>query len=184
MTALRDRILAAAIDRTTRDGWASVTMSRLAADVGVSRQTIYNEVGGKESLAEAMVLDELVQFLAVVEAQFDRHPADPVAGVAHAAAAVLIRAVDHPLLRAIVSSDAGAASDLLPLLTTESGSVVAASVDVVARRLRGYPGLSARARAVTADTVVRVVLSHVTQPSIDVPRVTADIRWLAARLLR
>lgn len=183
MTTLRDRILAAAVDRTTSDGWASVTMARLADDVGVSRQTIYNEVGGKEALAEAMVLDELAQFLAVVEAQFDRHPADPVSGVADAAAAVLTRAVDHPLLRAIVSTDTGAPSDLLPLLTTESGSVVAASIDVVARRLRGYPGLTARARAVTADTVVRVVLSHVTQASINVERVTADLRWLATRLL-
>lgn len=183
MTALRERIIAAAVDRTTRRGWASLTMARLADDVGVSRQTVYNEVGGKDSLAQAMVLDELGRFLAVVEDQFDRHPRDPVAGIAGATSAVLSRAATHPLLRAIVSSDAGAQTDLLPLLTTDSGSVVQASIDVVATRLKNYPGIGARARTVTADAVVRVVLSHVTQPTIDVDRVTADIRWLAARLL-
>ena len=126
MTALRDRILAAAVDRTTGHGWASLTMARLADDVGVSRQTVYNEIGGKDTLAQAIVLDELGRFLALVEAQFDRHPRDPVAGIASAASAVLSRADAHPLLRAIVSLDAGAQTDLLPLLTTDAGSVVEA----------------------------------------------------------
>ena len=183
MTALRDRILAAAVDRTTRHGWASLTMARLADDVGVSRQTVYNEIGGKDALAQAIVLDELGRFLALVEAQFDRHPRDPVAGIASAASAVLARAATHPLLRAIVSLDAGAQTDLLPLLTTDAGSVVEASIAVVTGRLKCYPALGTRARAVTADAVVRVVLSHMTQTTIDVERVTADIRWLAGRLL-
>jgi AcrR family transcriptional regulator len=183
MTALRTRIIAAAVDLTTRHGWASLTMARLADDVGVSRQTVYNEVGGKDSLAQAMVLDELGRFLAMVEAQFDRHPNDPVAAIAGATSAVLSRGATHPLLRAIVSSDAGAQTDLLPLLTTDAGSVLEASVAVVAGRLTRYAGIGARARAVSADTIVRVVLSHLTQPAIDVRRVTADVRWMAGRLL-
>jgi AcrR family transcriptional regulator len=183
VTALRERIIAAAVDLTTRHGWASLTMARVADDVGVSRQTVYNEVGGKDSLAQAMVLDELGRFLAVVEAQFDRHPVDPVAAIAGATFAVLSRGATHPLLRAIVSSDVGAQTDLLPLLTTDAGSVLDASVAVVAGRLKGYRGISARARAVTADAIVRVVLSQLTQPTIDVSRVTADIRWMAGRML-
>ena len=61
--SLRDRIIAAAAERTAVAGWSSVTMSRLADDVGVSRQTVYNEVGAKPALAEAMVLDELARFI-------------------------------------------------------------------------------------------------------------------------
>lgn len=183
MTALRKRIIAAAVDRTTSHGWASLTMARLADDVGVSRQTVYNEIGGKDALAQAIVLDELSRFLALVEAQFDRHPRDPVAGIASATLAVLSRAATHPLLRAIVSLDAGAQTGLLPLLTTDAGSVVEASIAVVAGRLKRYPAVGTRARAVTADAVVRVVLSHMTQSTIDIDRVTADIRWLAGRLL-
>ena len=56
---MRDRVVDAAIRVTTERGWAKVTMSRLADDVGVSRQTVYNEVGSKNDLAEAMVDEEV-----------------------------------------------------------------------------------------------------------------------------
>ena len=55
MPTTRDRIVAAAVELTTTSGWASVTMSRLAAAAGVSRQTVYNEVGSKPALAETMI---------------------------------------------------------------------------------------------------------------------------------
>ena len=46
MTSLRDRLVTAAVELTLAHGWSQVTMARLAAEVGVSRQTVYNEVGG------------------------------------------------------------------------------------------------------------------------------------------
>ena len=46
-------------------------MARLAEEVGVSRQTVYNEVGTKPGLAEAMILSELDRFLGVVNRAFD-----------------------------------------------------------------------------------------------------------------
>ena len=53
---VRQRIVAAAAELTTASGWAQLTMAQLADLVGVSRQTVYNEIGGKPQLAEAMVL--------------------------------------------------------------------------------------------------------------------------------
>ena len=47
---LRDRLLEAAVELTTTAGWAKVTMARLADEVGVSRQTVYNEIGTKNDL--------------------------------------------------------------------------------------------------------------------------------------
>ena len=45
---MRERVIdAGASALTTEDGWAQVTMARLADVVGVSRQTVYNEIGGK-----------------------------------------------------------------------------------------------------------------------------------------
>ena len=55
-------------------------MARLAQAVGVSRQTVYNEIGTKNALAEAMILSELDRFLAVVTGAFDDHPEDLVGG--------------------------------------------------------------------------------------------------------
>ena len=74
MASTRDRIVAAAVEMITSSGWASVTMVRLAESVGVSRQTVYNEVGSKPALAEAMVLEELARFLGIVERAFDDEP--------------------------------------------------------------------------------------------------------------
>ena len=44
---------------TAEHGWGALTMGKLADLVGVSRQTVYNELGGKPQLAEAMVMREL-----------------------------------------------------------------------------------------------------------------------------
>lgn len=160
-------------------------MAGLAAAVGVSRQTVYNEVGSKPELARAMVLAELVRFLDVVERAFDAHPEDPVAGVRLAARGVLGLARGNDLLRAIVSASQGADTELLPLLATPAGSLLAVAREVMARRLAFYPlALTARESDIAIDAIVRVVLSHVMQPSGTPAAAAADIGWTAGRLLR
>ena len=47
---LRARIVAEASVLTTESGWSAVTMARLAERVGVSRQTVYNEIGTKPAV--------------------------------------------------------------------------------------------------------------------------------------
>jgi AcrR family transcriptional regulator len=175
----RRRIIAAAIELTARSGWSSVTMAVLAESVGVSRQTVYNEIGSKQALAEAMVHDELGRFLAVVEQAFDRDPADLAASIRGAVRAVLDLARDNALLRAIVSATHDADTDLLPLLTTHTSSLLTTAKDVLTHRLAAFDlPLDDHQLAVTIDVVVRAVLSHVMQPS-DAPERTADdIAWL------
>jgi AcrR family transcriptional regulator len=73
---MRERVVAAASALTLEAGWAGLTMGKLADRVGVSRQTVYNEVGSKPQLAEEMVLAELAKFLAVVDAAFDERHLD------------------------------------------------------------------------------------------------------------
>ena len=76
----RDRLLAAAAARFTAEhGWGALTMGKLADLVGVSRQTVYNEIGGKPQLAEAMVMRELELFLDLVDSAFHDNPDDLVA---------------------------------------------------------------------------------------------------------
>jgi AcrR family transcriptional regulator len=181
----RARIIAAAVEMTARTGWSSVTMGRIADTVGVSRQTVYNEVGSKQALAEAMVLNELTRFLALVEDAFDDHPDDPVESIRAATRGVLELARDNTLLRAIVSTTHGGESDLLPLLTTRAESVLATAKSVIASRLAYFDlPLSRRELAAGIDTVARVVLSHVMQPTGTPKRTADDIAWIAGRLLR
>lgn len=181
---LRDRIIAAAGEMTTGSGWASVTMGKIAEVVGVSRQTVYNEIGGKPALAEAMVLEELARFLDVVNRAFDAHGDDLVGAIRAASHDVLEFADNNTLMHAIVSATHGADTELLPLLTTNSASLLSVAKAMLAERVKGMEtGLDAEQLDVAIDMVVRVVLSHVMQPSAS-PAETADgIAWMAARVL-
>ena len=184
-TTTRDRVVDAAVRMTIDIGWSRVTMVRLADEVGVSRQTVYNEMGTKAGLAEAMVARELERFLGVVTLAFDAHPDDLVAAIREATSAVLEQAQDNPLLHAVVSATHGADTELLPFLTTQAESLLVTAQAVVAERIVPYDvDLSPEHLDAAIDMVVRVVLSHVMQPS-GPPAETAErLAWLAARVLR
>ena len=182
---MRERIVEAAVALTTEVGWARVTMATIADRVGVSRQTVYNEVGTKPGLAEAMILHELDRFLGVVSEAFDQHPDDLVAAIREASRGVLVLAQDNLLLHAVVSATHGADTELLPLLTTHAESLLAAAKIVVADRIEPYGlGMGDEHLEAAIDMVVRVVLSHVMQPSGPPERTAADIAWIAERVLR
>ncbi len=182
--ALRDRLCDAAAAVITNEGWARVTMARLADEVGVSRQTVYNEIGTKNDLAEAVVLRELDRFLAGVIRSFDENPTDLVQAIRDSARRVLKYAQKNPLLHAVVSATHGADTELLPLLTTHAESLLVAAKMVVGERLAGYQiDLPADRLDASIDMVVRLVLSHVMQPSADPATTADDIAWVAERVL-
>ncbi|MEZ0577603.1 TetR family transcriptional regulator [Nocardioides sp. MH1] len=181
---LRERLCDAAASVITSEGWAKVTMARLADEVGVSRQTVYNEIGTKNDLAEAIVLRELDRFLAGVVRSFDENPTDLVQAIRDSARRVLKYATDNALLHAVVSATHGADTELLPLLTTHAESLLVAAKMVVGERLAGYRiDLPTDRLEASIDMVVRLVLSHVMQPSSDPTTTADDIAWVAARVL-
>lgn len=183
-SSLRDRLLEAAVGIMTTAGWGRVTMARLADEVGVSRQTVYNEIGTKNDLAEAMVMRELDRFLAGVTRSFDENPGDLIGAIRDSARRVLKYAQDNALLHAVVSATHGADTELLPLLTTHSEYLLEGAKFVVAERVATYDvDLPPGRLDAGIDMVVRLVLSHVMQPSADPARTADDIAWIADRVL-
>jgi AcrR family transcriptional regulator len=181
---MHERVVAAASELTLEGGWSSVTMGRLAQRVGVSRQTVYNEVGSKPQLAEEMVLAELAKFLTVVDAAFDDHPADLVEAIRAAARGVLDLAVGNAFLQAVVSASYGAATELLPLLTSRNDALVQTATEVLRRRVVAYsPAVTERQLEAAIDMVVRLVLSHVVHPTAEPADAADDIAWIAGRTL-
>ncbi len=181
---MRARILDAATELTTEAGWSAVTMARLAAQVGVSRQTVYNEVGSKAALAEAMILTELARFLDQVGSAFAAHPDDLVAAVREACLRVLELARDNTLLKAVVSATHGADTELLPLLTTHAEPLLSTAKSLVTGQVAAYDVRLAPARMEAAvDMVVRLVLSHVMAPSATPEESADDLAWIAGRVL-
>ncbi|MFD0545535.1 TetR/AcrR family transcriptional regulator [Streptomyces mexicanus] len=67
MPAARESLLDAAYTALARRPWSAVRMVDVAAAAGVSRQTLYNEFGGKDGLARALVRREADGFLAGVD---------------------------------------------------------------------------------------------------------------------
>lgn len=180
----RDRLLAAAARFTAVHGWGELTMAKLADLVGVSRQTVYNELGGKPQLAEAMVLRELEIFLELVDSAFRDHPDDLVRAIEAAAYRVLELASTDPLLHAILSSSQGADSELLPLLTTNSEPLLGAAGQMIRGHVSTYDVRLDEVRVeVLIDMVVRLVLSHVMQPTTAPAQTAETIAWIAERVL-
>ena len=187
-----ERVLDATARITVEDGWGAVTMAKVASIAGVSRQTVYNEYGAKPALGQAMVLRELERFLAVVAHELDTHD-DLVDAIRSAAEQTLLLAQANPLLNRLLASAhgvsagaPGADTGLLPFLTTDAAPVIAAARDVILARLTRFPdlGLSAGELDASIDAIVRLVLSHVMQPTDSPARTADDIAWVAGRVLR
>jgi AcrR family transcriptional regulator len=184
---LREELLTAAAELTCADGWANVTMGKVAARVGVSRQTVYKEIGSKPELAEALILAQTDLFAAGVAGMLAVHPEDAVDAVVAAVEHTLTAAQDEPLLKAVLAGAYGETGELLPLLTTKSDAVLARSVEAITPLLAdGYPEvkLGEPEWAICVETFVRLMLSHLVQPTMPVARAVSQMRWVIGRMLR
>ena len=181
MTVLRDRLLDAARDVVETSGWGSVTMSRLATTVGVSRQTVHTELGTKHELARSLALRELERFLQVVREAMEGQ-SDLAEGIRAACQAVLELGESSLLIRSIVTSvPTEQDADLIAILTTESGEIVDAAALVVRQCVDElYPPtpFDDAELDVAIEAVVRIVLSCITRPSQPPAEAAAQIAWI------
>lgn len=162
---VRERIVEGAGRLITAVGWQQITMAKVAAEAGVSRQTVYNEVGSKAGLAEAMVVYELGKAMDLVNRAFDAAPDDLNEAVRGSVAAILTRSGDNLVLQAIATASAGADSAFLPLMTTHGQLLLDSAKAVVKIRLVDYrTTLDDEMLEAMLDAVIRLVISHMMQP--------------------
>lgn len=174
----RDRLLDATTAIVVSDGWSSVTMSRLAAAVQISRQSVYNELGSKDKLAVALVTRESDRFLAVVQLRLLANQADMTAAIMAAVQAALDLGEDNPLIKAVAFAGHGNEDVLLPLLTVRPEPVLESAVAMMTTFADEHWGEQAVPSAhlhELMDAVVRLTLSHLMQPRWPTERVTAMI---------
>ena len=185
-TQLHERLLDAAQTITVDSGWASVTMAKIGFEVGVSRQTVYNEFGNKADLAAELVNRELGRFLDVVRVRLLAHH-DVVAGLTDACNGALAMAQSSPLLRAALDLTYSPTNDLLPLLTTESQVLIDTAVLTLETVLDShYPEIRPLGGELhlAADAIVRLMLSHITRPAASPSVASAEIGWIASHMLK
>jgi AcrR family transcriptional regulator len=159
---LRDTLLDAVDALLDERPWAKISMGEVARRAGVSRQTLYNEFGGRREFAEALLIREAERLLAGPERAISAHPDDPRAAIAAALRAFLEAAADNRLVETMTSeSDDG----LLALVTTQGAVVAAATERLAAHIERVWPAVDAKAIRRLTETVVRLGISHAALPS-------------------
>jgi AcrR family transcriptional regulator len=163
-----DRLLDATGVVLGQVGWAGVTMAAVARAAGVSRQTLYNRFGSRAELAQAYVLREAARLVARVETAITTNVDAPRDALSAAFDVFLSAAAGHPLVRAI-TTDPGA-DELLELVTTRGGPVVAAATDrLAAVMLTSWPDLADADADLMAEVVVRLAISAAALPDGRVP---------------
>ncbi|MBY8847531.1 TetR family transcriptional regulator [Saccharothrix longispora] len=163
MTELTRALLLAAADLVAARGSRGLRMADVASRAGVSRQTVYNEFGNKDRLVQAVALFKAGEFLDGMRERFRAAP-DPVEGLRLGLGFAFALAVEDPLARSVFTG--ANAEDLLPLLTTRGQPVLALATSVFAQHIGAHwPALPAARVRLTAETVVRLALSHLLTPS-------------------
>ncbi|HEX8001120.1 MAG TPA: TetR family transcriptional regulator [Mycobacteriales bacterium] len=182
MPDIRDALLDAAYDVAVTTGWQRARMADVAAAAGVSRQTLYDQFGGREGVALHLALRETTRFLDGVERAMDRHPADVPAAIRAAAEYALATARDNPLVRSILTENGDAG--LLPYMTTRAEPMLAAARGrLVAYFAAHWPQVDTGAATEAAEVVVRLALSYIVQPDPAPAAAAQRIAATAARLL-
>jgi AcrR family transcriptional regulator len=179
--SLREELLDAATELLTAKGFQGLRMADVGTAVGVSRQTVYNEFGNKESLVQAVALRHTAEFLEGVEERLAGTD-DPVRGARSATLYTLRRGIEDRLVASVLTGRD--AADLLPFLTIKAQPLLDSATEVVRRHLqRCVPGLDAQSAALFAESVVRLVLSHLLMPTAE-PREAAEaVAGVVAALL-
>ncbi len=181
MSPTRQALLDAAADAVLAGDWARTRMADVARAAGLSRQTLYYEFGSKDGLAQALAMREAERYLAGAAAAYGEHGGSPAEAVGAATEYTLREAAANPLLKAVLTDDAG---DLLPLVTTRADAILDVARDHCAAHLLGHwPALPADEVRLVADVVTRLTVSHLVLPGRPAEEVARDVAHLVARLL-
>lgn len=184
-TLLRETVLRATDGILADHSWREVTMAQVARASGVSRQTLYNEFGNRDDLAQAYVLWAADQFLDEIEREIARH-GDDLAGALVAAFALFLElAAEHPLVRALEATTG--AEGLHALVASSAGlPVLLAGTDrLTAIVTTTWPDAPPDETRLVCEHLVRLAISHLTVPTVPPAVAAANVgRTLAPFLER
>ena len=177
---VREELLNSAYDAAVGGDWDRVRMADVAAAAQVSRQTLYNEFGSKEGLAEALSMREAERFLEVVEVA-TKTGETPAVAIRQTVFESLLAASENPLIKAALTG--AHSSELLRLLAANHNLIQLADDRLAAGLLERFPALDVHSVAIVSDVVVRLTISHLMSPDGPAEHVAASIERLVAPLL-
>ena len=172
---LRTTVLEALDDLVRDQPWSAISMAKLAAAAGVSRQTLYNEFGNRDELAQAYGLWAASDFLDEIERAVANHADDLKTALVSAFQLFLDIAGEHPMVRAIAA--AGGADDLRSLVATPAGvPIVSTATERLASIITAtWPRLPDHSVVLVSEILVRLAISHLTVPTIGSAQAAQDL---------
>lgn len=158
MPPSRERLLEAAYACIGRYGLAKTTMEDVAREAGLSRATLYRAFPqGKDQVVREVVAWEANRFFMRLTGAVAHHV--ELADVLEAALLFAHRAVEeHAVLQKILETEP---ERLLPVLTTESGRLIALVKQFIVLAMQRSPIDGSVDVDAAADYLARMVLSHI-----------------------
>jgi AcrR family transcriptional regulator len=175
---LRDSILDGMRDELLTRDWSAITLSHVAKAAGISRQTIYNEFGSRQGLAQAYALRLADRLVDQIDLAIDGNHGDVAAAFLQAFRDFFVESAADPLVVSLLTGDIK--PDLLQLITTDSGPIIAhCSQRLTSTFTASWVKCSDEDAGILARAIVRLAMSYISMP----PEADHDVARDLAHLL-
>jgi AcrR family transcriptional regulator len=161
----------------TRD-WSAITLSDVARAAGISRQTIYNEFGSRQGLAQGYALRLADRLVDHVDDAIETNVGDINQAFVQGFRDFFAESAADPLVISLLTG--GTKPDLLQLITTDSGPIINRSSDRLTQTfMHSWVRCTEDDAGILARAIVRLAISYISMP----PEADHDVAADLARLL-
>ena len=175
--AMRDSVLDAMREELLGKDWSAITLTDVARTAGVSRQSIYNEFGSRQGLAQRYALRLADRLVDDVSRAIDDHIGDLYGAFLDGFRSFFTASATDPLVVSLLSGKAK--SDLLQIITTDSGPIIThCSQRLTAALTHSWLRPGAGEAGVLSRAIVRLAMSYVSMPPEADHDVAADLAQL------
>ena len=175
---LRDGVLDAMREELMTKDWSAITLADVARTAGVSRQSIYNEFGSRQGLAQGYALRLADRLVDAVGGAIEGNIGDVHAAFLSGFRAFFADSASDPLVISLLSG--AAKPDLLQIITIDSGPIIThCSRRLAEAFLDSWVNSDAADAGVLARAIVRLAISYVSMP----PEADHDVAADLARLM-
>lgn len=175
---LRESVLDALGDLLRQRDWSAVTMSDVSRRAGVSRQTLYNEFGSRQGLAQGYALRLAHRLVDAVGDAIYANVGD-IHGALHSGFAdFFAESAADPMVISLLTGEAK--PELMRIVTVDSALIVVpASARLTESFMNSWVAASQEDASILARSIVRLAISYVSMP----PESDHDVALDMTRLL-
>ena len=175
---LRDSVLDAMRELLLSRDWSAITLADVARAAGISRQTIYNEFGSRQGLAQGYALRLADRLVSAVDDAIYSNVGDVYNAFLQGFRSFFSDSAADPLVISLLSGVAK--PDLLQIITTDSGPIIThCSARLTTTFQQSWIQASDDDSGILARAIVRLCMSYVSMP----PEADHDVAADLARLM-